>query len=89
MLGIKFKYYIKNNILCIYSRLFAFQPREKARQTYYSLLYTNYSILRDYVNFNIDYCALFLIYIVFNFKMVSCSQRVVYSRKYLIPPYQG
>ena len=42
-------------------KAFCFQPREKAGKTYYSLLYTDYSILRDDVNFNIDYCALFLI----------------------------
>ena len=70
-------------------KAFCFSAPGKGHKDLYSLLYTNYSILRYDVNFNIDYCALFLIYIVFNFKMVSCSQRVVYSRKYLIPPYQG
>ena len=41
---------------------FFFSAPGKNQKGQYSLLYTDYSILRFDVNFNMGYCALFLIY---------------------------
>jgi hypothetical protein len=46
----------------IFLKGFSFSAPGQSHKSLYSLLYTDYSILRSDVNFNMSCCALFLIY---------------------------